>query len=177
MQVQRSTRGQLIMACIARRPLPCLIWRAIPRVQFTEVRKKETAKMMNKGFKIDFDANGVLIVGALDKSTGKSTQITINTEKGCSSQAEVNHRARNIEKDRGEKETNMDKVVAKNGLVPTMRNTRNEEMPRENMAGDKDRNATAETALQKILGLIGEEQLAEKDEFESRRKTWSTLSK
>mmetsp|Transcript_59803 Transcript_59803/g.107612 ORF Transcript_59803/g.107612 Transcript_59803/m.107612 type:complete len:174 (+) Transcript_59803:61-582(+) len=158
------------MACIARRPLPCLIWRAIPKVQFMEVRKKETAKMMNKGFKIDFDANGVLIVGALDKSTGKSNQITINTEKGCSSQAEINHRAREIEKDRCEEEANMDKVVTTNGLELTMRNTRNEDMPRENMAGDKDRNETAETALQKILGLIGEEQLAEKDEFESRQK-------
>jgi len=64
----------------------------------------------------------------------------------------------------------MDKVVTTNGLELTMRNTRNEDMPRENMAGDKDRNETAETALQKILGLIGEEQLAEKDEFESRQK-------
>jgi len=35
------------------------------------------------------------------------------------------------------------------------------------MAGDKDRNGSA---LQKNLGLVGEEQLAEKDELENRQK-------
>merc|ERR1711971_914051 len=37
----------------------------------------------------DIDANGILMVTAQDKSTGKSNQITITNEKGRLSQAEI----------------------------------------------------------------------------------------
>jgi len=67
-----------------------------------KVLKKVTAKKINKVLKIDFDIDGFLNVDATNESTGKSDQITINNEKGCLSQAETSHRAREIVKFKGE---------------------------------------------------------------------------
>merc|ERR1719399_1128576 len=50
----------------------------------------------------DIDANGILNVSALEKSTGKQNKITITNDKGRLSKAED--------------EANKDKVEAKNGL-------------------------------------------------------------
>merc|ERR1719487_3212620 len=74
----------------------------------------------------DIDANGILNVGAQDKSTGKSNQITITNEKGRLSQADIDRMVQEAEKYRAEDEQNRGKVEAKNGLENycfTMRNT------------------------------------------------------
>ncbi|CAE8632098.1 unnamed protein product, partial [Polarella glacialis] len=119
----------------------------------------------------DIDANGILNVGASDKSTGKSNQITITNEKGRLSQAEIDRMVQEAEKFRGEDEANKGKVEAKNGLENycfTMRNTMNEEKLKEKFeAGDKEK---IETALQETLDWLEKNQLAEKDEFENKQK-------
>merc|ERR1719487_1055041 len=46
----------------------------------------------------DIDANGILNVGAQDKSTGKSNQITITNEKGRLSQADIDRMVSEAEK-------------------------------------------------------------------------------
>merc|ERR1712132_22033 len=64
----------------------------------------------------DIDANGILNVSAVEKSTGKENQITITNEKGRLSQAEIDRMVQEAEKYRAEDEANKTKVEAKNGL-------------------------------------------------------------
>merc|ERR1712130_476463 len=71
----------------------------------------------------------------------------------------------------GEDELNKSKVEAKNGLENycfTMRNTLQEEKLKDKFeAGDKDK---IEKAIQDALDWLEKNQLAEKEEFESRQK-------
>jgi heat shock protein 1/8 len=119
----------------------------------------------------DIDANGILNVSAQDKSTGKSNQITITNEKGRLSQSEIDRMVQEAEKYRAEDEANKNKIEAKNGLENycfTMRNTLQEEKLKEKFeADDKDK---IEKAIQEALDWLDKNQLAEKDEFETKQK-------
>merc|ERR1712190_367694 len=75
------------------------------------------------------------------------------------------------EKYRAEDEQNKDKLEAKNGLENycfTMRNTLNEEKLKDKFEGDDKEKI--EKAVQEALDWLDKNQLAEKDEFESRQK-------
>ena len=119
----------------------------------------------------DIDANGILNVGASDKSTGKSNQITITNEKGRLSQSEIDRMVNEAEKYKAEDEANKAKIEAKNGLENycfTMRNTLQEEKLKEKFeSGDKEK---IEAAVTGALDWLDKNQLAEKDEFESKQK-------
>merc|ERR1712196_115112 len=119
----------------------------------------------------DIDANGILNVNAQDKSTGKSNQITWANEKGRLSQSEIDRMVQEAEKYRAEDEANKEKIEAKNGLENycfTMRNTLQEEKLKDKFeADDKDK---IEKAIQEALDWLDKNQLAEKDEFETKQK-------
>merc|ERR1711884_449092 len=119
----------------------------------------------------DIDANGILNVSAQDKSTGNSSQITITNEKGRLSQSEVDRMVQEAEKYRAEDESNRAKIEAKNGLENycfTMRSTLQEEKLRDKFeSGDKEK---IEAAVHETLDWLDKNQLAEKDEFESKQK-------
>merc|ERR1711865_795521 len=119
----------------------------------------------------DIDANGILNVSAQDKSTGKANQITITNEKGRLSQSEIDRMVQEAEKYAGEDSKLKEKVEAKNGLENycfTMRNTLQEEKLKEKFeAGDKE---NIEKAVQDALDGLDKNQLAEKDEFETKQK-------
>jgi len=119
----------------------------------------------------DIDANGILNVSAQDKSTGKSSQITITNEKGRLSQSEIDRMVQEAEKYRDEDEANKVKIEAKNGLENycfTMRNTLNEEKLKEKFEdGDKEK---IEKAVQDALDWLEKNQMAEKEEFEAKQK-------
>merc|ERR1712232_1304363 len=119
----------------------------------------------------DIDANGCVNVGASDKSTGKSNQITITNEKGRLSQSEIDRMVQEAEKYRAEDEANKSKVEAKNGLENycfSMRNTLQEEKLKDKFdGGDKEK---IEKAVRDALDWLDKNQLAEKDEFEAKQK-------
>merc|ERR1711882_19539 len=119
----------------------------------------------------DIDANGILNMGAQDKSTGKSNQITITNEKGRLSQAEIDRIVQEAEKYASEDSKLKEKVEAKNGLENycfTMRNTLQEEKLKDKFeGGDKEK---IESAVQETLDWLDKNQLAEKDEFEAKQK-------
>merc|ERR1711865_712480 len=119
----------------------------------------------------DIDANGILNVSAQDKSTGKQNQITITNEKGRLSQSEIDRMVSEAEEFRAEDEQIKGKVEAKNGLENycfTMRNTLQEEKLKEKFEdGDKEK---IEKAVQDALDWLDKNQLAEKDEFETKQK-------
>merc|ERR1711862_987819 len=117
------------------------------------------------------DANGILNMGAQDKSTGKSNQITITNEKGRLSQSEIDRMVQEAEKYASEDSKLKEKVEAKNGLENyyfTMRNTLQEEKLKDKFeSGDKEK---IEAAVQDALDWLDKNQLAEKDEFEGKQK-------
>ncbi|KAL7566353.1 hypothetical protein ACA910_013670 [Epithemia clementina (nom. ined.)] len=64
----------------------------------------------------DIDANGILNVSAIEKSTGKVNKITITNDKGCLSQDEIERMVAEAEKYKAEDDANKHRVEAKNGL-------------------------------------------------------------
>merc|ERR1712228_955032 len=93
----------------------------------------------------DVDANGILIVSAQDKASGKSQKITITNEKGRLSQAEIDQMVAEAEKFKADDEKLKDKFEA------------------------SDRKKVEE-AVQETLEWLNKNQLAEKDEFEGKQK-------
>merc|ERR1711908_114676 len=78
----------------------------------------------------DIDANGILNVSAVEKSTGKEQKITIKNDKGRLSQEEVERMVAEAEKYKAEDEANASRIQAKNGLENycySMKNTMNDE--------------------------------------------------
>ncbi|CAB3402132.1 unnamed protein product [Caenorhabditis bovis] len=64
----------------------------------------------------DIDANGILNVSAVDKSTGKSNKITIKNEKGRLSQAEIDRMVNEAKQFEQEDEAQRQRVAARNQL-------------------------------------------------------------
>jgi len=113
----------------------------------------------------DIDANGILNVSALDKSTGKSNRITIKNEKGRLSKEEIDRMLRDAEAYKDQDEKARDRVTARNKVenyVFSVKQAVNE-------YGDKLSPEDKQTAIQACddsLRWIENNTLAEKDEFQ-----------
>ena len=78
----------------------------------------------------DIDANGILNVSAVEKSTGRENKITITNDKGRLSSEEVERMVAEAEKYKVEDEANASRIQAKNSLENycySMKNTMNDE--------------------------------------------------
>merc|ERR1711861_12320 len=78
----------------------------------------------------DVDANGILNVGAKDKTTGKENQITITNEKGRLSKDDIDRMVQEAEQYADEDKLLQEKIEAKNALenyAYSMRNTLDDE--------------------------------------------------
>ena len=64
----------------------------------------------------DIDANGILNVSAMDKSSGKENKITITNDKGRLSKDEIERMVTDAEKYKKEDESQRDRIAAKNSL-------------------------------------------------------------
>ena len=74
----------------------------------------------------DIDANGILNVSALEKSSGKSSKVTITNDKGRLSQEEIDKMVREAELYKEQDEENKGKIESKNSLenyLYTMKNS------------------------------------------------------
>jgi len=119
----------------------------------------------------DIDANGILNVSALDKTTGKSNKITITNDKGRLSKEEIERMVNDAEKYKAEDAKVAERVAAKNGLESyayTLRNTLQDEKIASHIdAGDKDK---LNKAIDETIEWLDHNQEATKEEYESRRK-------
>lgn len=73
----------------------------------------------------DIDANGILNVSAVDKSTGKENKITITNDKGRLSKEEIERMVQDAEKYKAEDEVQREKIAAKNALESYAFNMKN----------------------------------------------------
>jgi len=119
----------------------------------------------------DIDANGILNVSALDKTTGKSNKITITNDKGRLSKEEIERMVNDAEKYKEEDAKVAERVAAKNGLESyaySLRNTiQDEKIASILEAGDKDK---LNKAIDETIEWLDHNQEASKEEYESKRK-------
>jgi heat shock protein 1/8 len=119
----------------------------------------------------DLDSDGILNVSAQDKGTGKSEKITITNDSGRLSKDDIERMVSDAEKFSEDDKKAVEKVNAKNGLesyLYSVKNTLNDE----NVGGklsDDDKNALV-TLIDESISWIDDNQSAELDEFESKKK-------
>jgi L1 cell adhesion molecule like protein len=119
----------------------------------------------------DVDANGILNVSALDKTTGKSNKITITNDKGRLSKEDIERMVSEAEKYKAEDEAAASRIAAKNGLESYAYNLRNT-LQDENVGGkleasDKE---SLQKAVDEAIKWLDESQEASKEEYEDQQK-------
>ncbi|KAF2357847.1 Heat shock protein 70 family [Trinorchestia longiramus] len=119
----------------------------------------------------DIDANGILNVSAVDKSTGKENKITITNDKGRLSKEEIERMVQDAEKYKNDDDQQRERIAAKNGLESycfNMKSTVEDDKVKDKISED-DRKKIMEACDEAIKWLDGN-QLAEKEEYEHKQK-------
>merc|ERR1711957_1018642 len=119
----------------------------------------------------DIDANGILNVSALEKSTGKEDKITITNDKGRLSQEEIERMVSEAEKFKAEDDANRNRVEAKNALENYCYSLKGsisgDEVKDKIDEGDKK---TLEDKIEKTTKWLDVNPSAEKEEYEEKQK-------
>merc|ERR1711884_817687 len=119
----------------------------------------------------DIDANGILNVSAIEKSTGKENKITITNDKGRLPQDEIEKMVQEAEKYKAEDDANKNRIEAKNGLENYCYSLKNsisadevkDKIPEE----DKKK---LEEAIEETIKWLDDNLSAEKEEYEEKQK-------
>ncbi|MBN3278455.1 HSP70 protein, partial [Polyodon spathula] len=119
----------------------------------------------------DIDANGILNVSAVDKSTGKENKITITNDKGRLSKEEIERMVQDADKYRAQDEAQREKIAAKNSLESyafNMKSSVEEENMKAKISED-DKKQIIDKCNQAISWL-DKNQMADKEEYEHQLK-------
>merc|ERR1719276_290237 len=120
----------------------------------------------------DIDANGILNVSALEKSTGKENKITITNDKGRLSQDEIERMVGEAEMYKAEDDANRNRIEAKNGLenycYSLKTSISSPEVEGKIPADDKSK---LEGAIDETLSWLDANLSAEKEEYEEKQKS------
>ncbi|XP_050523399.1 heat shock 70 kDa protein cognate 4-like [Daktulosphaira vitifoliae] len=119
----------------------------------------------------DIDANGILNVSAIEKSTNKENKITITNDKGRLSKEDIERMVNDAEKYKAEDEAQKNVIAAKNSLESYCFNMKS------TMEDDKIKDKIPESDKSTVLDKVNEtikwlevNQLAEKEEYEHKQK-------
>jgi len=119
----------------------------------------------------DIDANGILNVSALEKSTGKENKITITNDKGRLSQDEIERMVSEAEKYKAEDDANRNRIEAKNGLENYCYSLKGsisgDEVASKMDPADK---TTLEGKIEEMISWLDSNPAAEKEEYEEKQK-------
>merc|ERR1712038_536768 len=119
----------------------------------------------------DIDANGILNVSAMDKSSGKQNKITITNDKGRLSKEEIERMVNDAETFKAEDEKQKERISAKNNLESycfNMKSTLDDEKLKDKISeSDKE---TITKKCDEIIKWLDANQLAEVDEFQDKQK-------
>jgi heat shock protein 1/8 len=119
----------------------------------------------------DIDANGILNVSAVDKSTGKENKITITNDKGRLSKEDIERMVKEAESYKDEDEKQKDRIQAKNSLESyafNIKSTVEDEKVKDKIPED-DRKKIMDK-VQDVIKWLDTNQLADKEEFEHKQK-------
>ena len=125
----------------------------------------------------DLDANGILTVTAVDKSTGKTQNIKIKNDKGRLSEAEIKRMVEEAEKYKDEDEKLRERVSAKNGLETFAYSLKTsisqEPLSSKIDSSDKDH---LEQAIKKAIDWLDHNPEASKEDYEAKQKELEAVS-
>ncbi len=119
----------------------------------------------------DMDANSILNVNALDKSSGKSQKITITNDKGRLSKEEIERMVNEAERHKSEDDAARATVEARNGLesyVYSVRNTLDDEKLKDKIS-EQDKTIVSNT-IQSTIQWLESNQEATIDEYNNKKK-------
>ncbi|XP_057678390.1 heat shock 70 kDa protein 1-like [Corythoichthys intestinalis] len=119
----------------------------------------------------DVDANGILNVSAVDKSTGKENKITITNDKGRLSKEEIEKMVDEAQKYKAEDDLQRDKIAAKNALESyafTVKSSVQDEKVAAKLSEEDKK--TLMDKCEQTLNWLESNQLADKDEFQDKQK-------
>mmetsp|Transcript_2083 Transcript_2083/g.4149 ORF Transcript_2083/g.4149 Transcript_2083/m.4149 type:complete len:696 (+) Transcript_2083:114-2201(+) len=120
----------------------------------------------------DIDANGILNVSAIEKSTGKENKITITNDKGRLSQEEIERMVSEAEKYKAEDDANKNRIEAKNGLENycySLKSSIGSDEVKDKIPAD-DKKAL-ESAIEDTIKWLDSHPTAEKEEYEEKQKS------
>jgi L1 cell adhesion molecule like protein len=120
----------------------------------------------------DIDANGILNVSAIEKSTGKENKITITNDKGRLSQEEIERMVSEAEKYKAEDDANKNRIEAKNGLENycySLKTSISGEEVKDKIPSDDK--AALEAAIEDAIKWLESNPSAEKEEYEEKQKS------
>ncbi|BGP41882.1 Hsp70 chaperone [Rhodotorula kratochvilovae] len=118
----------------------------------------------------DIDANGILNVSASDKTTGKSSKITITNDKGRLSKEEIERMVNEAEQYKAEDEAAAARITAKNGLETyaySLRNSIDGDLKEKLEAADKE---SLDKAITETISWLDASAEASKEEYEEKQK-------
>jgi L1 cell adhesion molecule like protein len=119
----------------------------------------------------DIDANGILNVSAVDKSTGRENKITITNDKGRLSKEEIEKMVKEAEQFKSEDDAQRDRLQAKNSLESyafSMQHTAQDEKLADKLSAEDKQ--TILDKCKEVIAWLDANQLAEKDELEHQQK-------
>lgn len=119
----------------------------------------------------DIDANGILNVSAVEKSTGKENKITITNDKGRLSKDDIERMVNEAERYKNEDEAQREKIAAKNALESycfNMKSTIEDEKIKDKI--DPNDKAKVLSKCDEVIAWLDANQLAEKEEFNHQQK-------
>jgi len=119
----------------------------------------------------DIDANGILNVSAVDKSTGRQNKITITNDKGRLSKEDIERMVKEAEQYKNEDDTQRERITAKNALESyafNMKSTVEDEKLKDKLS-EPDRKTIMDKCSE-IIRWLDANQLADKEEFEHKQK-------
>ncbi|CAL8311563.1 unnamed protein product [Arctogadus glacialis] len=124
----------------------------------------------------DIDADGILNVSAVDKSTGKQNKITITNDKGRLSKEDIERMVQEADQYKVEDEQQRENIAAKNALESyafNMKSSLREDHLKDRVS-EEDRKKVEEKCEQAILWLENN-QRAEKEEYQHQLKELEKL--
>jgi endoplasmic reticulum chaperone BiP len=125
------------------------------------------------------DANGILVVSAGDKGTGKTESITITNDKGRLSQEEIDRMVEEAEKYAEEDKATREKIEARNGLENYAFSLKNQVNDEEGLGGkiDEDEKETILEAVKEATDWLDENaQTATTEDFEEQKEKLSNVA-
>ena len=119
----------------------------------------------------DLDANSILNVTAVEKSTGKNNKIVITNDKGRLSKDDIDRLVKEAEKFKDEDNKVKERIEAKNGLEQycyQVRQTINDAKLKDKFSEDEKKQI--ETKVDEALKWVNDNPVASKDEYDSKMK-------
>merc|ERR1711862_1040048 len=117
------------------------------------------------------DANGILNVSAIEKSTGKEDKITITNDKGRLSQEEIERMVSEAEKFKAEDDANRNRIEAKNALENycfSLKSSIDSDQVKDKLTPEDK--SSLEEKIDATTKWLDANQSAEKEEYEEKQK-------